>query len=93
MGKIRVQLFVFGCTVQHVGIPDQGLNPRPLQWKHGVLTTGPPGRSPEFSFEHAVFEMPKRHSGGDVKYKVARETKREVWVKEETRERECRLCR
>ena len=25
--------------------PDQGLNLCPLQWKHGVLTTGPPGKS------------------------------------------------
>ena len=40
-------LFFFGCTVWHVGsyFPDQGLNPRPLHWKHGVLTTGPPGKS------------------------------------------------
>ena len=25
--------------------PGQGLNPRPLRWKPGVLLTGPPGRS------------------------------------------------
>ena len=25
--------------------PDQGSNPHPLQWKHGVLTTAPPGKS------------------------------------------------
>ena len=25
--------------------PDQGSNPHPLQWKHGVLTTGLPGKS------------------------------------------------
>ena len=25
--------------------PDQGLNPCPLQWKHGVLTRGSPGKS------------------------------------------------
>ena len=25
--------------------PDQGSNPCPLHWKHGVLTTGPPGKS------------------------------------------------
>ena len=24
---------------------DQGLNPYHLQWKHGILTTGPPGKS------------------------------------------------
>ena len=26
--------------------PDQGSNPRPLQWKCRILTTGPPGKSP-----------------------------------------------
>ena len=31
-------------------IPDQELNLCPLQWKHGVLTTGPPGNSLVFSF-------------------------------------------
>ena len=24
--------------------PDQGSNLYPLQWKHGILTTGPPGK-------------------------------------------------
>ena len=30
--------------------PDQGLNPGPLHWEHGVLDTGPPGKSPELPF-------------------------------------------
>ena len=36
---------------QHEGsqFPDQGSNLCPLQWKHRVLTTGPPGKSPEIS--------------------------------------------
>ena len=36
--------------MQHVGFyfPDQGWNPRPLQWKHGVLNTKPSGKSQEF---------------------------------------------
>ena len=36
-----------GHSAQHVGsqFPKQGLNPGPLQWKHGVLITGPPGKS------------------------------------------------
>ena len=40
--------FVFGPAMQHVGSQflNQGSNPFPLQWKHGVLTTEPPG-SPE----------------------------------------------
>ena len=32
--------------MQDPSSPDRGLNPRPLHWEHGVLTTGPPG-SPE----------------------------------------------
>ena len=37
--------------MRHVGSssPDQRLNPRPLYWKRGVLTTGPLGKSPERS--------------------------------------------
>ena len=37
----------FGHTAQHAGseFPNQRLNPCPLQWKCGVLTTGPPGKS------------------------------------------------
>ena len=30
-----------------------GMNPRPLQWNHGILTTGPPGKSRSPSFLHA----------------------------------------
>ena len=30
------------CRIQ---FPDQGLNPGPLHWEHGVLPTGPPGKS------------------------------------------------
>ena len=35
------------CMTWHVGpsFPNQGLNPCPLQWKFGLLTTGPPGKS------------------------------------------------
>ena len=41
--------FFFGHTAQHVGsqFPDKGLSLCPLHWKHGVLTTGPPGKSPQ----------------------------------------------
>ena len=39
--------FFFGYTLWHAGsqFPDQGSNPRPLQWNCRVLTTGPPGKS------------------------------------------------
>ena len=35
---------IFAHTVWHVGsqFPNQGLNPHPLHWTQGVLTTGPP---------------------------------------------------
>ena len=35
---------VFGCATWDASSPKQGLNLSPLQ-KHGVLTTGPPGKS------------------------------------------------
>ena len=46
-------LFVcFGHTMQHVGslFPNQGSNPRHLQWNRRVLTTGQPGNSPKYIY-------------------------------------------
>ena len=37
------------CRIQ---FPDQGSNPGPLHWEHGVLPTGPPGKSLFKSFAH-----------------------------------------
>ena len=38
--------FFFGHSMRHGGnFPNQRSNACPLQWKHGVLTTGPPGKS------------------------------------------------
>ena len=34
--------FVWACGIY---FPDQGSNPGPLHWKHGVLITGPPEKS------------------------------------------------
>ena len=47
----------FGHALRHVGsqFPDQGSNPRPLQWQRGVLTTGRPWKPPGdlmFSLQH-----------------------------------------
>ena len=38
--------------MRHAGswLPNQGSNPYPLHWEHGVLTTGPPGKSLEAPF-------------------------------------------
>ena len=33
--------------------PNQGSNLCPLHWRHGVLTTGPPGKSPK----DVIFEL------------------------------------
>ena len=30
---------------------DEGSNPGPLHWEHGVLPTGPPRKSPRFLFK------------------------------------------
>ena len=40
-------IIIVGGAVQHVGsqFPSQGSNLCPLQWKRGVLTTGPPRKS------------------------------------------------
>ena len=40
--------YVFGHAMEYVGswFPDQGSNPKLMHWKHGILTTGPPGKSP-----------------------------------------------
>ena len=45
--KVPSFLFFFGHIAQHVGssLPNQGLNLCLLQWKWGVLTTGPLGKS------------------------------------------------
>lgn len=39
--------FFFNHTTEHVWSQflDQRLNPRPLHWKRGISTTGPPGKS------------------------------------------------
>ena len=41
--------FFFGRAKRPVGswFPNQGWNPRPLQWKRGALTTGPQGSPDE----------------------------------------------
>ena len=42
----NVFFFLFGHTTQHVGsyLPNRDGKLHPLQWKHGPLTTGPPGK-------------------------------------------------
>ena len=44
---VVVFLFFFFVAVLHStgNFPNQESNPHPLHWKHGVLTTGSPGKS------------------------------------------------
>ena len=43
--------FLLHCTACGILVPNQGLlNPCPLQWRHGVLATGPPGKFPFLLF-------------------------------------------
>ena len=43
---------VFGCAAQHVRsqFSNWRSNPCPLHWKLGILTAGPPGKSPVTTF-------------------------------------------
>ena len=43
--KLRIGSFECFFWLCHMAYPDQGLNPGPLQWKHGILTTAPPRKS------------------------------------------------
>ena len=44
-------IYIWPCHVaRRILVPDQGSNPRPLHWKRGALTTGPPGKSRRSSF-------------------------------------------
>ena len=45
---------VAACGVQ---LPDQGSKPGPLHWQHGVLTTGPPGKSQPFFVVVELYEL------------------------------------
>ena len=49
-GILIFNCLFFGCTTWHVGslFPDQESNLCPLHWKHEILTTGLPGKSPDF---------------------------------------------
>ena len=62
----------FDPIVWHMGsqIPNQGLNPSSLQWKHGVLTTQQPGKSQYFYFKiNAVKLSQNKQSMGILEVK------------------------
>ena len=45
--------------------PGQGLSLCPLQWKDGILTTGPPGNSPLFIFPDSSVGKESIFNAGD----------------------------
>ena len=48
-------LLLFLCTLYMWNLPEQGSDPRPLQWKCGVLSSGPWGKSTNKLVERAVW--------------------------------------
>ena len=53
--KIYAFLFILLATQCSMwNFHNQGLNPQPLQWKHRILTTGPPGKSRETIFDELL---------------------------------------
>ena len=58
--SFQYHLYLFSwsnCGTCGILVP-QRMNPHPLQWKHGVLTTGPPGKSLS-----TIFKMPPYCTG------------------------------
>ena len=43
--RSHLYLFIYLATACEILVPQPEIKPMPLQWKHGVLTTGPPGKS------------------------------------------------
>ena len=41
----KLFIYLLRRTACGISFPDQGWNPRPLQWQHGVLTAAPPGKA------------------------------------------------
>ena len=42
------------CTASRILVPQPGIEPGPCEWKHQILTTGPPGNSPVRVFWNEV---------------------------------------
>jgi len=61
-------LFIFWpCQVTcEILVPDQGSNPCPLNWQCGVLTTGPPGKTPRLSLKDILMLLPVFSVGHNV---------------------------
>ena len=53
MGALVASCELLGAA-SGIWFPGQALNPGPLHWEHGVLASGPPGKSPGV---HLILEM------------------------------------
>ena len=51
-----IDWLIFGHASYGILVTYQGLNLLPLQWKHGVLTIGPPGKSLHWLFKNRQSE-------------------------------------
>ena len=69
----------FGLTTRHAGslFPDQGWNLCPIKWKHGVLTTVPPGKSrtefflfKKYSREYYIVCFAKKDREGNFEHLI-----------------------
>ena len=46
-------------AAREISFPDQGWNPGPPHWEHGIVATGPPGKSHQLLFtEHLMRFLP-----------------------------------
>ena len=50
-GTQKSFFFFFFLAACGISVPWPGVDPCPLHWKHGVLTTGPPGKSSKYFWE------------------------------------------
>ena len=59
-----VFMFVFPflppCVACRILVPSPGIEPGPPQWKHQVLTPGPPGNSPIFMFDQYQHQLTRK---------------------------------
>ena len=61
----KIMFFWLHCVVCGILVPRPGKEPVPLQWKLGVLTMGPPGKSLLFYLKYVLsFCRPKHPSLG-----------------------------
>ena len=79
--KILFLTTICSCLTE---VSTRGLNPYLLNWQHGVLTTGPPGKSLEVIISSATRSLNTNGSGWKLEPKIQREPE------EEPRQEVCR---